>query len=262
MLLLMLRLNLLFYAEDVVKVFRNGTQYYGLFLDGNGNPLANTDVRFNIHGVFYTRTTNATGWAKLNINIEKGQYILTAYNPVTGEMRSNNITVFTRLETSDLTKYYRNGTQFVVRVVADDGSYAGAGEEVTFNIHGVFYTRYTNATGHVVLNINLEPGDYSITSYYGDCREGNMIHVLPVLSADDLSMSYRDGSKFTAHLLDGQGRPYSGQTVTFNVHGVFYNRTTDSNGDAKLNINLQDGEYIITSTYNGASISNKITISG
>ena len=31
-----------------------------------------------------------------------------------------------------------------------------------------------------------------------------MIHVLSVLSADDLKMSYRDGFKFTAHLLDGQ----------------------------------------------------------
>ena len=114
---------------------------------------------------------------------------------------------------------------------------------------------------HVVLNINIGPGDYVITSYCGDCREGNTIHVLPVLSAEDLKMSYRDGSKFTAHLLDGNGNPYAGQNVTFNINGVFYNRITNSNGDTKLNINLQSGEYIITSTYNGANISNKITIS-
>ena len=45
-------------------------------------------------------------------------------------MKSNNITVISRLETSDLTKYYRNATQFVARVVADDGSYVGKGVEV------------------------------------------------------------------------------------------------------------------------------------
>ena len=249
------------YADDVVKVYRNGTQYYALFLDGEGNPLVDTNVSFNIHGVFYNRTTNGTGWARLNINLEKGEYILTAINPVTGEMKTNNITVLSNLETSDLTKYYKNESQFVARVLTSDGSYAGAGESVKFNINGVFYTRTTNATGHVELNINLAPGEYVITSYYGDCAESNNIKVLPVLSADDLVMSYKDGSQFTAHLLDGEGNAYAGQTVAFNVHGILYNRTTDSNGDAKLNINLMSGEYIITSSYNGANIANTIKIS-
>ena len=42
---------------------------------------------------------------------------------------------------------------------------------------------------------------------------------------------------------------------------VFYERTTDEDGIAKLNINLMAGEYIITSQYDNAVISNKITIS-
>lgn len=74
-------------------------------------------------------------------------------------------------------------------------------------------------------------------------------------------MKYKDGSKFTAKVVDGQGKPYPNQNVTFNVNGVFYTRTTNTNGEAKLNINLMAGEYIITSGYNGAYTSNKITIS-
>ena len=248
------------YATDVTKVFRNGTQYYALFLDGEGNPLVKTQVSFNIHGVFYNRTTNASGWAKLNLNLEKGEYILTAINPVTDEMRTNIVTVISQLETKDLVKYYRNESQFVVRVVADDGSYAGAGEEVTFNIHGMIYTRVTNETGHAKLNINIEPGNYTITTYYKECREGNTITVLPTLSAEDLSMKYMDGSKFTAKVLDGNGKPYPSQKVKFNINGVFYDRTTDSQGLAKLNIRLQEGEYLITSQYNNAKISNTITV--
>ena len=110
------------------------------------------------------------------------------------------------------------------------------------------------------LNINIEPGEYIITTYYKDCRESNTIKVLPILLADDLEMRYRDGSQFVVHLLDGQGNPYPNQIINFNIHGIIYNRLTDSNGDAKLNINLQSGEYLVTSTYGAAKLSNKITI--
>ena len=248
------------YANDVTKVFRNATHYYGLFLDDEGNPLANTEVSFNINGVFYKRTTDASGWAKLNLNLVKGTYILTAINPATNEMMTNIVTIISQLETHDLTKYYKNDSQFVVRVRADDGSWAKAGETVKFNIQGRLYERTTNATGHVVLKINLEPGEYRVTTYYKDCREGNDITVLPVLSADDLNMKYKDRSPFKVTLVDGQGKPYAGQTVTFNINGVLYNRTTDIEGLARLKINLLPGEYIITSSYNGMNIANKITV--
>ena len=248
------------YAKDVLKVFRNGTHYYALFVDGEGNPLANTEVKFNIHGVFYTRTTNATGWAKLNLNLEKGHYILTAINPVTGEMRTNNVTIFTLIESSDLVKYYRNGSQFIVRVRAADGGWAQAGENVTFNIHGVFYTRTTNATGHVRLPINIEPGEYLITSYYKDCRESNNITVLPRLITSDVVMKYRDGTAFVAKTLDEQGNPASHQLVSFNINGILYSRTTNDQGEAKINLNLQPGEYIITSEYGFEKEGNTIKI--
>ena len=74
-------------------------------------------------------------------------------------------------------------------------------------------------------------------------------------------MSYNDGSKFSASLLDGQGRPYANQNVKFNINGVLYDKTTDIAGEAKLDIRLIQGKYIITSSYNGYNIANKITIS-
>ena len=80
------------------------------------------------------------------------------------------------------------------------------------------------------------------------------------LYTDNLEMKYKDGSQFVALVLDGQGRPYAGQTVQFNINGVFYDRVTDSDGNARLNVNLQAGQYLITSTYNGLSNSNTISI--
>ena len=250
-------------GTDIVKVFRNATQYYATFRDGEGNYLTNgTDVRFNINGVMYDRKVSGDeGLARLNINLEAGDYIITAINIKTGEMSSNNITVISRLiENKNITKYYRNGTQYTVKVIGDDGNPVGAGENVTFNINGVFYTRQTNESSIAKLNINLEPGNYVITAEYKECRVSNNIEVLPVLSASDLTKTYGTPDQFVATLLDGQGNPYSDQIINFNINGVFYNRTTDGEGHAKLNINLMPGEYIITSMYNGCNIANTVKV--
>ena len=130
------------------------------------------------------------------------------------------------------------------------------------NINGVFYDRLTNENGTAKLNINLEPGEYILTAI--DPLTGLMmsynITVLPVLNATNLEMKYMDGSTFNITVLDGQGNPLSNAQITFNVNGVFYTRTTDSSGIAKLNIRLMAGEYIITSEYDGMAIANTITI--
>ena len=249
-------------GNNITKIFRNATQYYAKFVDTKGNILKNTMVTFNINGVFYDRKTNDDGFAKLNINLNPGEYIITALNSNSSEMYSNVVTVLPNIsENNNLTKYYKNDSQYVVRLLDDEGNPVGAGVNVTFNINGVLYVRTTNATGHAKLNINLGPGTYIITAMYKDLMVANTITVLPVLEAKDLNMKYKDGSKFEAKLVDGQGKPYEGQKVSFNVNGVFYDRTTDASGIARLNINLMPGVYIITSSYNGMNIANKITIS-
>ena len=248
-------------GSNIVKIFRNDTQFYAGFLDNEGNPLKATNVTFNINGVFYNRTTNENGTARLNINLNAGEYIITSYNLATGEESSNNITVLPKLvENHDLVKYYKNDSQYTVKVLDNQGNAVGAGVTVTFNINGVFYNRTTNASGIARLNINLEPGKYIITAEYDGFMTSNNIEVLSVLSAEDLNMHYQDGHKFEAKLLNGVGEAFKGEDILFNINGVFYNRTTDADGIASLNINLMSGKYIITSSYNGFNIANEITI--
>lgn len=142
----------------------------------------------------------------------------------------------------------------------DNGNPVGAGVNVTFNINVVFYTCQTNASGVAKLNINLPEGNYTITADYNGCLVSNNIEVLPVLSAEDLIKQYGTSKQFVATLLDGQGQPYKNQEITFNLNGVLYKRTNDDNGQAKLNINLPYGKYIITSSYNGCNVANTITV--
>ena len=126
----------------------------------------------------------------------------------------------------------------------------------------MFYTRTSDANGYVKMNINLPPGTYIITAEYKGLRMSNTIDVLSVLEANDLVMRYHDGSQFKVKVLDGQGRHYAGQTVTYNINGVFYTKISGDDGIAGLTINLPAGEYIITSMFNGLNVANKVTIIG
>lgn len=246
-------------GDDIVKMYKNGTHYYAKFKDTSGNPLVNGDVTFNINGVFYNRKTDATGQAKLNINLNPGKYVITAINTINGEQHANVVEVLPVLvDGHDLTKYYRNDSVYSIKVLDDVGNPL-PGVDVVFNINGVFYTRTSNATGYANLNLRLQPDQYIVTAEYNTFMSSNIITVLPVLFANN-TVSYTNESNFRVKLIDGQGNPYANQSIEFNINGAIYNNVTDDEGIASLFINLVDGEYVVTSTYDEYSIANTITI--
>lgn len=246
-------------SNDIVKYFRNGTQYNVQILDNNGNPLANESVEFNINGVFYYRSSNSQGIATLSINLNPGEYIITAQAP-NGERISNSIEVLpTIVKNNDLVKYFRNGTQYNVQILDNQGNTV-AGQNVTFNINGVLYNRLSNENGIASLAINLNPGNYIVTAYYNGYAVSNNIQVLPIIESRDIEMSDDNRQPFEVKILDNQGNPAVNESVIFNINGVFYDRISDGEGISRLNINLMPGEYIITSEYNGLRASNTVLI--
>ncbi|MBR0369646.1 MAG: hypothetical protein IJH63_02840 [Methanobrevibacter sp.] len=245
--------DLAIFTEDLVKIYKNASQFEAKV----GAPKQ--VVSFEINGGTYTRTSNAEGIAKMNINLNPGNYtIKTTFNGTTVE---NTITVLPTLIANNLVKYFRNASQFLIELIDGQGNPL-SGQTITMNINGVFYDRTTNASGIAKLNINLNPGEYILTAIdpITGLQMAYTITVLPTLTAEDLNMTYLDGSQFEAKLIDGQGKALSGVKITFNINGVFYDRTTDANGTAKLNIRLMAGEYIITSQYGDATIANTIRI--
>ena len=161
-------------GEDLVKYYRNASQFDITLINGEGNPVAGVNITMNINGVFYNRTTNENGTARLNINLPPGMYILTATDPLTGLMMSYNITVLPTLNATDLEMTYKDGSTFNVTVLDGQGKPL-ANAAVKFNINGVFYTKHTDSKGIAKLNINLMAGEYIITSEYDGLRIANTI---------------------------------------------------------------------------------------
>ena len=252
--------------DDVVKYFRGSQKLIAKLVDGFGNPIANATVYFTINGRVYAKITDENGMASMGIGLVPNEYKVSAVFNGTDDydMATADATVLVKstILGNDTTLYFLNGTSYVAKFLDSDGK-ALTNTTVKFNINGVFYTRVTDENGMASLNIRLDPNSYIITAYNpvtGEQR-ANEVTVLPRIIAEDISMKYLDGSSFNATLVDGQGKAVAGVNITFNVNGVFYHKTTDANGVARLNIRLMPGDYIITSTYDKCWASNKITIS-
>lgn len=265
-----------------MKFYKDDKGFCATFYNENGTPLTNKNITFSVNGVSYIKTTDNNGTAKLNINLESGNYTIISYNPITNETITNNITVLSSINGSDLTKYFKNATQYSVTLYDKTGK-ALVNKTVRFNINGIFYERKTNEKGVVQLNINLDPGNYIVTVYNlitGE-EKSNNINVVSRIQLLDLNnasnvilpegyvipvMFIGNGKAYAqcrATTLDEKGNPLANQLVTFNINGIIYKGTTDKFGiiDAIIYVNADWGNtyHICTATF-GESFASQTVI--
>ena len=250
-------------ANDFNKYYKNATQYVVRLQDIYGNPISDMDVVICVNGVNYNRITNSSGEAKLNINLYPGMYyVSTSFGGCgnwTKSFVNSSVTVLSQIISHDLTKILRNGSQFIVKFVDNAGNPI-EGKTIDISINGIVYSRITNSSGEAKLNINLNPGKYEVITSCGDFVNHNMVNVLSNIESDDLSMYYKDGSKFKVVIYDSEGKVKPNATVKFTINGVSYVKTTDNDGIAALSINLNSNIYTITTEYNGIVNTNQIWI--
>ena len=156
-----------------------------------------------------------------------------------------------KIDAPDIDLFYKNGTKFIAKLSDGDGNYL-ANQSLIFTVSGINYTRVTDGQGYASIAVNLIPGDYNFKVYY-DGNENYLntkatatCTVYSTISGDDIVKYYRNGTQYYAAFLKGDGTPLADTNVTFNINGVFYTRTTNGSGVARLNINLPVGEYILT----------------
>lgn len=164
-----------------------------------------------------------------------------------------------KIETKDLVKYYKNESQFEFKVSYEDAKPV-ANASVLLNVNGKNYTKTTNGKGIGILEINLKPGKYTITTSYNDKSVTNSIKVLSRVSTSDVTSTYGTKTKFNLKLLDKKGNPMKDQVVSFKVHGVTYKSSTNDKGIASLDLNLKAGTYTITYSVDGISGKNRYVV--
>ena len=169
-----------------------------------------------------------------------------------------------RIMADDFTKTYGAPEPLEIGVYESDGTPI-TGKPVNIEINRRDYVRNTDENGVARLNINLGFGEYDTHIVFDDpdyqyTRSFLKVCVQPKLETSDLSMTEKDGSKFTAMVTDVYGNPVENVPLVFSINGRNYERTTNDDGVAGLTINLMHGDYkILTSSY-GVTLENMIHI--
>lgn len=259
------KINTHVYCEDLHKVKGETTPLSVVLTDKNGNLLANKPVDIEINNVEYTRITDENGIARLNINLNVGSYPVGVsfngddeYNKSTGYCK---VFVSPKLTVQDLNMKYSDGSKFTARVTDNDNNPL-PDIKVVFKIHGVPYNRVTDNKGIASLNINLNPGNYTILTTAIGVTASNTVNIekgSTRMEGTDINKTFSEKVPYQCAVYDVNNRRVPG-VVNITVNGITYPRTPDAEGLYKLNINLNPGTYTIKAEFSEDSIHESCSI--
>ena len=148
------------------------------FYDGQGNLLKNTEVIFTVNGNDYPAVTDKNGVARVNIPLSAGKYDVIITNPVTGAVKTSQITLFNRITgNKNIKMFYNDGTVYKIRVHDNNGKAVGAGQSVKISVGKRVYYVKTDSKGYASLVIKNTPSKYVVTASYGGVSVSNTLVV-------------------------------------------------------------------------------------
>lgn len=256
------RLNFKSSIDFVSNTYAMNGDYKVTLTDSNANLIINKQVNILLNNVNYQVITDGNGQASIKINLNPANYMVKVTNPITGEVKTQEINVIKRITgNAAITMYYGAGKNYKVRVCDDFGNYV-SNLKVTFKINSKTYYVLTDKNGYASLKITSKPGTYTITAEYKGIKVSNKIKVKTTLITKNIKVKKGKTIKFTAKLLNKNGKILKNKKITFKFKGKTYKVKTSKKGIATLKIikKYKRGKYTITTKYGTLSIKNKITI--
>ena len=149
-------------------------------------------------------------------------------------------------------------------IFTDSNGKALANADVKFTIDGKTYTVKTLLNGISKVNIKYAPGKYVMEAYNpvtGQKAYNTIFIFKKLMENKDIATYYGAGQVFRVRAYSDDGNPVgAGKIVTFNVNGKTYKIKTDKNGYATFKVNLKPKTYVVTASFEGFKVSNKIVV--
>ena len=157
------------YSCDYYEGERGGNFTFQL-LDMAGNPLANKTIYIGYNGVTLNRTTDANGYAAVQINLKNaGLYTFVvvflgdenynasmAVHKVVIDKKPTSISASAKtFKATAKTKKYTVTLKTIPGSSIDGKTYLAAGKKVTMKINGKTYTAKTNAKGQATFSLKI-----------------------------------------------------------------------------------------------------------
>ena len=191
-------------------------------------------AQFDLSGL-----NSGTYQANIYYSGDNYEYVASEMNiPITIESKYKY-----KLTSSDVSKYYGGPEKYTVTLTENDKALAN--ENVKFTLNGKTYTKTTDSKGQASIDLDLPVGNYDVSASYGDASTKDKAYVYSTIDISDVRGIYSN-TKVTATFLNTNGMALASKQVTFEVGDKEYPATTDSNGVATANIDLDAGTYIVT----------------
>ena len=244
-------------SESVITNDEENFVYNLTFIDADGNFLANKSLEFKLGEDIFNRTTDSNGRITVPINLNPGDYTLTAdFKGDDGYFASNftsNIHVKTKVIVDVSFDKFQNNVLITVslsKIINDTVT-------LVINSNGNNLT-VTNKTAYLRLD-NLSNGEYNVSvnldddkyDFNGIIADFDVNVKQTKIVASDLVVVENELAIFNVSLVDEDNNPVSNRTAEFNLDTLNYRNLTDVNGHITISFNLTGGIHVIETLFAG-----------
>jgi hypothetical protein len=242
--------------------YDNSATYFQVALqDANGKALSSQNVSLKVNNINYSAVTNGSGIANIKTEaLAVGNYSVTinyaGSSNYSASSLSKRVKVLSSVSANNLTKYYGAETYFNATFWKDNSALSNT--KVTFTIGGKNYTYTTNQNGVAVAKVNLNPGNYVVTTtnpYSGEKATYELVVKKDTSSLKGYEKYILLNNKFPYYitLTSANGGPLKNCKVVVSYAGKQVTAKTDENGKASVVIQLSKvGTYKISYKYSGS----------
>lgn len=243
-----------------VETYYSGYNY-DVVLTQNDTPIQNATVSLSVNGVKYTQSTDSDGKVSIPLNLNEGNYVISASYGKT--VTKDSVKVVSPIKASDLTKTYKNTKKYSATFLDSEGNPLKS-TNVKFILNGKTYTKKTNSKGVASLDVDLKVGNYTIWIVHSNgYRISKKITIKTSVIASDVSKHYLSSKVFKATFYGKNGKPLANKNIKFIAHGTTFTVKTNSKGVASISIISKPSTFKMYSlnTQTGEKISNTVKIS-
>ena len=254
-------------SNDMVAYNNVETSYSIILTDNDGKVLPNKNVTFIIGDINAAAVTNDQGIASISIKLPTGDYDIgigysgDIYEYYGCESAQKIFVKPTVMADDSTTKTYNS--KYAVKFLDGSGKPL-ANTDVSVVLGNVQYIKTTDENGYIYIDILQKPGNYTLTAVNpinNETLTENINVEARITQNKDLTMYEYGGNCYTVRVLDADGNiAKDGEIVEMKIKNTIHKVKVGDDGLASLKINLKNGKYSVTATYNGYSVSNKITV--